>query len=238
MLSRAGGPLGPPYGFVVALVAEAHAFGRPPRGQPVALQGGHWLGVCGMGAARVRDMGLDLASRGVRTLVSFGTCGGLAPGLPPGSLLCPRMVRDEEGGCYQTAVPPDLASRLPAARTADVLLSVAAPVCDVRRKEDHFRRYGAAGVDMESATLAQVASEEGLRFLALRAIVDPFDEPLPERVLAAVDEWGRPRTMALLRVLATDPATWAAVARLRRHFSKAQGSLAAAAAVMTRGGPL
>ncbi len=190
-----------------------------------------------MGAGRARDMGLDLAARGVRTLVSFGTCGGLAPGLPSGSLLCPRTVCDERGACHQTDVPADLAESLPLVWTADVLLSVAAPVYAVRRKEDLFQRYGASGVDMESAALARVASERGLRFLALRAVVDPYDEPLPERLLAAVDEWGRPRAAALVKALAGGPATWAAAVRLRRHFSEAQRTLAAAAAVAISGSP-
>ncbi|MHB1513125.1 MAG: phosphorylase family protein [Acidiferrobacter sp.] len=237
MLSRAGGPLGPPYGFVVALAAEARAFGRPPRGRGVALPGGHWLGVCGMGAARARDMGLDLAARDVRTLVSFGTCGGLAPGLSAGSLLCPRTVCDEQGTCYPTDVPPDLAEGLAMARVVDVLLSVTVPVYDVARKEDLFRRYGAAGVDMESAALARVASERGLRFVALRAVVDAHDEPLPMRLLAAVDEWGRPRAMAIMRALATDPATWVPAARLGRHMARAQKTLAAAAAIAMRATP-
>lgn len=222
---------------MVALAAEARVFGRPARGRAVALSGGHWLGVCGMGAGRARDMGLDLAARGVRTLVSFGTCGGLAPGLPPGALLCPRAVCDERGACHQTDIPTDLAWRLPLARMADILLSVAAPVHAVWHKEDLFRRYGASGVDMESAALARVACERGLRFLALRAVVDPYDEPLPERLLAAVDEWGRPRAVALVRALAEGPATWAAAVRLRRHFSQAQRTLAVAAAIATAARP-
>ncbi len=190
-----------------------------------------------MGATRAQGMGLDLAAQGVRTLVSFGTCGGLAPGLRPGTLLCPRAVCDERGAHYPTDVPADLLEALPMARVVDVLLSVAAPVYEVAGKEVLFRRYGAAGVDMESAALARVAFERGLRFLVLRAVVDPYDEPLPERLLAAVDAWGRPRPMATVRALVTGPAAWVAAARLGRHFGRAQRTLAAAAAAAMRARP-
>ncbi len=234
VLPQSDGPLIGRYGFAVALIAEARAFGRRPAapGGLRPLPGGHWLGVSGMGPARARHMGLELAARGVRGLVSFGTCGGLAPGLAAGALICPRVVCGQQGTSYQASWPAGLGDFLPGLVSVDALLSISEPVCGVTHKADLFRRYGASGVDMESEALAQVACEQGLEFFALRAIVDPFDEPLPEGLAHAVDAWGRPRVGALLAALGVDGARWRALARLRQNFVAAQRSLALAAAAL------
>ncbi len=233
VLPQPGRPLEAPYGFVVALAAEARAFGRPvPLGRPRALAAGQWLGVSGMGAERARHMALDLVSRGVRGLVSFGTCAGLAPGLAAGTLVCPRAVRDEQGA-YEASWPQALVDALPAAVPIDVLVSVSRPVGGVADKADLVRRYGASAVDMESVALARVAHDNELAFLAVRVVVDPFDAPVPEGLMHGLDAWGRPRVGALLAALGIDAQQWRALWRLGRDFAKARPILAQAAGVLT-----
>ncbi|WP_145960630.1 hypothetical protein [Acidiferrobacter sp. SPIII_3] len=233
MLPQPGRPLEAPYGFVVALAAEARAFGRPVAlGRPRALAAGQWLGVSGMGAERARHMALDLVSRGVRGLVSFGTCAGLAPGLAAGTLVCPRAVRDEQGA-YEASWPQALVDALPAAVPIDVLVSVSRPVGGVADKADLVRRYGASAVDMESVALARVAHDNELAFLAVRVVVDPFDAPVPEGLMHGLDAWGRPRVGALLAALGIDARQWRALWRLGRDFAKARPILAQAAGVLT-----
>ena len=227
VLPQPGRPLEAPYGFVVALAAEARAFGRPR-----ALAAGQWLGVSGMGAERARHMALDLVSRGVRGLVSFGTCAGLAPGLAAGTLVCPRAVRDEQGA-YEASWPQALVDALPAAVPIDVLVSVSRPVGGVADKADLVRRYGASAVDMESVALARVAHDNELAFLAVRVVVDPFDAPVPEGLMHGLDAWGRPRVGALLAALGIDARQWRALWRLGRDFAKARPILAQAAGVLT-----
>jgi hypothetical protein len=233
VLPQPGRPLEAPYGFVVALAAEARAFGRPVAlGRPRALAAGQWLGVSGMGAERARHMALDLVSRGVRGLVSFGTCAGLAPGLAAGTLVCPRAVRDEQGA-YEASWPQALVDALPAAVPIDVLVSVSRPVGGVADKADLVRRYGASAVDMESVALARVAHDNELAFLAVRVVVDPFDAPVPEGLMHGLDAWGRPRVGALLAALGIDARQWRALWRLGRDFAKARPILAQAAGVLT-----
>lgn len=234
VLPQSGRPLDARYGFVVALAAEARAFGRPVAlDGPRALACGHWLGVSGMGAERARPMALDLVSRGVQGLVSFGTCAGLAPGLAAGTLVCARVVRDEQGTSYEASWPQALRDVLPACVPTDVLLSVSRPVCAVADKARLCARYGAWAADMESAAVARVACENGLPFVALRVVVDPFDASVPERLIEGLDVWGRPRVGALLAVLGTDRKQWRALWRLGRHFGKARRTLSGAAAVLT-----
>ena len=233
VLPQPGRPLEAPYGFVVALAAEARAFGRPVAlGRPRVLAAGQWLGVSGMGAERARHMALDLVSRGVRGLVSFGTCAGLAPGLAAGTLVCPRAVRDEQGA-YEASWPQALVDALPAAVPIDVLVSVSRPVGGVADKADLVRRYGASAVDMESVALARVAHDNELAFLAVRVVVDPFDAPVPEGLMHGLDAWGRPRVGALLAALGIDARQWRALWRLGRDFAKARPILAQAAGALT-----
>ena len=238
VLPQSGRPLEAPYGFVVALAAEARAFGRPVTlGRPRALNAGQWLGVSGMGAERARHMARDLISRGARGLVSFGTCAGLAPGLAAGTLVLPRAVCDEHGASYEAPWPPALIEALPAGVPIDVLVSVSRPVGGVADKADLLHRYGAWAADMESAALAHEAREHGLPFLAVRVVVDPFDAPVPEGLMRGLDAWGRPRVGALLAALGIDAQQWRALLRLGRDFAKARPTLAHAAGVLTGRSP-
>ncbi len=219
------------YGLVVALPAEARAFGHHGRARdaPVALAGGHWLRVSGVGDERAAAAARELAVRPVAGLVSFGTCGALAPGLAPGALVYPREVVTCEGERWATADIPLGPGILREGR----LVSVARPVCTVTEKAGLHKTLGAWAVDMESAAVARVAYAQGLAFIAVRVVVDPSDEGLPEALLASVDAWGRPRP-EMLAALVTSPTQWRQLWRLRRQFRSAQKRLQTVAGWLIR----
>lgn len=221
------------YGFVVALPDEARTLRRrpPPPGGFSALGAGRWLGVSGMGEARARDMAQRLLSEGVCGLVSWGTCAGLAPGLSPGSLIVANRILTLDGASY---VPCDwptagAANGLGARVHRGALLSVAHLVTTVEEKARLYEQCGALGLDMESAAVAQVAVEHGVRFLALRVVVDPADASLPAALSGAVDGWGRVRLPILVRGLGWHLEPWRELWRLARHFQSARRTLKALA---------
>ncbi len=91
-------------------------------------------------------------------------------------------------------------------------------------KRDLAARFAAQAVDMEGASLAQVASERGVAFTAVKAITDEFDVSLPDfsrftdsagRLLR-----GRLAAFALLR-----PWWWPPLLRLAADSNRAAQAL-------------
>jgi adenosylhomocysteine nucleosidase len=97
-----------------------------------------------------------------------------------------------------------------------------------------FRETGAAAVDMESFSVARVANEHRLPFVAARVIVDGAEDCLPAAVTAAADGMGHLHLWRLMGALARTPADLGAVLRLARRYRAASRSLA----VMGRVGSL
>ena len=81
---------------------------------------------------------------------------------------------------------------------------------------------------MESAAVAEVARAQGLPFLAVRAIVDTANDPLPKAAIAAASE-GSVKLSRLLGALARAPADLPALIRLMWRYRAASRSLAAVA---------
>ena len=201
-------------GIVTGMAFEAQAVARAARRRglpapPVAV---------GAGRAAAVDAAEDLVARGARGLISLGFCGGLAPGLAPGTaVLASRVVAADHAH-----VPTD--HDLDAARRA--LVSVAgltcrplahsdAPVSTADAKGRLAGRTGAAAVDMESDGVAAVAAGAGLPWLALRLVLDDAQEALPPAALAGFTPGrgtavgpvmaalvGRPQDMPALMALA------------------------------------
>ncbi len=180
-----------------------------------------------MGGARARDMARQLLALGARGLVSWGTCAGLAPGLTPGTLIVANRILTLDGASYATSdlLTVGTAGGPTAGAQCGALLSVPHLVTTVEEKRRLYGQCGALGLDMESADVARVAAEQGVPFLAFRAVVDPADAPLPRALSGAVDDWGRVRLPVLLSALGLHLESWRELWRLARHFRRARRTL-------------
>ena len=65
------------------------------------------------------------------------------------------------------------------------LLSSSQPIETPADKATAFRNTGAAAVDMESTTVAEIAARHHLPIIAVRVIVDAAADRLPPAVVAA-----------------------------------------------------
>lgn len=226
-------------GVVVALKAEAAALTKqtayPESILPIA--NGCGLLLSGMGPDAALKAAHSLADAGAQALATFGVAGALVPGLRSGTLLCPQRILDEQGRVYlaDPAWCNRLQRRLVAAALATVsdiaLLSMPASVSTVMGKVAAQRHYSAAAVDMESASVAAVAAERKLPFVALRAIVDERDDSLPEALQAAIDPWGQPRILPMVSALVRHPSLLARLPGLSSRMGKAVRALRTAAAI-------
>jgi len=229
-----------PVGIVAALAAEARTLGPAGRHGPELgqLADGALLATSGIGRVAAAAAARRLVLAGAGALASFGMAGGLDPTLICGTVLLPEEVVASDRAMSGVVVSPTSGAwreRLRAAMPAACivcggrLLTSDRPIGEPGDKAAAWREQGAAAVDMESAAIAQVASQAGLPFVVLRVIADTAADEVPAAVIAA-SGGGRLRIGRLLAGLLGSPADWAVLVRLSARYRIAKGVLAAVAA--------
>ncbi|MFL5312192.1 MAG: hypothetical protein ACJ79H_17300 [Myxococcales bacterium] len=214
---------------LVALEQElrsvARALGAPRRGNVVRtrLSGSEVVALAvgiGEGARRT------IAEECPRLVVSCGFSGGLDGALSAGDLVLATVIRSADGGTL--AAPESLrhaaAAALDGLRCVQGELFCAATVAAAQEEKRLLARSGALAVDMESYPVAHAASEAGVPWLALRAIVDPLGSSLPPFTREARRDYFWPA----LRYAISGPRAALALARLSRDAARAGAALEAA----------
>jgi hopanoid-associated phosphorylase len=221
-------------GLVAALPLEVECLaGRLDPGAGATFSGNGRLRLSGLGGHNARRAAIELADSGVTGLLSWGSAGGLDPGLASGTLLLPEYVLTAEGQKF--GITATWRAELQGLMSCQFwihgghLVQSPRPVTTVQQKQALFARTGAAAVDMESASIAEVAASRGLPFVAVRAVLDPATRGLPQSAIAAVDSSGRLRVRGLVRGLLHRPADLPDVLRLRSDLRLARATLAAVA---------
>jgi len=164
----------------------------------------------GIGSSRAADVVRKcLAERQYRLVVSAGFSGGTRPGLRVGDLVIASEVLEMASGKHWTpavAVPNEsfLKGRL---------ATVDRPLSDPEEKERIGKVHGALAVDMETAAVAASASEAGVPWMALRAILDPMEVPL------TVSSWRQGVGSVV------NPFRWSDLKELMKGIRIARGSL-------------
>jgi adenosylhomocysteine nucleosidase len=82
------------------------------------------------------------------------------------------------------------------------VLTVDTPLRTPASKHAAHRRTGAVAVDMEAAGVAQAAEELKIPWLALKAVVDGVEDPLPEFLAGCTTPSGDLRWCGVVRSLA------------------------------------
>jgi adenosylhomocysteine nucleosidase len=156
-----------------------------------------------------------------------GFSGGAAPGLRPADLIaCETVVdgRDETRHESTVASNKPLIDRALATGLVKAVCSavtVGGVVTSARDKLTLGTRYGVGLVEMEGFPLLQLAREQGIPSLMVRAVLDGSDEDLPDST-DWLNESGRVRLRALLAYLAVRPK---AVFSLVKFYGRARTCL-------------
>jgi nucleoside phosphorylase len=147
-----------------------------------------------------------------RRLISVGVAGALSADLKVGEVGRVREVIDVATGI-----------RYPAADGGNWVLATSQQVSDVSRKRELQRQYGAHVVDMEGASVAQVAMEHGIDFLVLKSISDDaaFEMPPMDRFI----ENGRFAMGKFMMYIALHPRWWATLGKIKKNSELATKNL-------------
>lgn len=162
-----------------------------------------------------------LVKQGVNALVSFGFAGGLDPALRAGAVVIPASILSE-GRLYMADAA--LAARF-GGLTGHCLLAGTAVAGDAATKRRLHATTHTDAIDLESGSVARVAADHGLPFVAVRAISDPAERDLPPAALVALDRQGRIDLVAVLRSLLRQPTQLRMLLRLGSDAAHARRSL-------------
>ena len=183
-------------------------------------------------------------ARGCAGIVSFGTAGGLAPDLEPGSLIVADAI---EGPFGRLDTDRQWADRLAAAMAAGplavrlrrgLMAAVTAPLVTADDKRALHRAAGALAVDMESHIAGATAAAHGLPFAVCRAIVDPAWRTLPSAATAGLRDDGSTALGPILRELLRQPSQLGALLQVAVDARAARTSLVQARQAMAEAGAL
>ena len=221
-----------PPGIVAALLSEARILTKGPLapGALTALPEGAMLFISGIGPDRGRLAAQTLLAKGATALVSWGCAGALLPGLSPGNLILPERILAADQSVYPA--DPSWHARVSSRLKGYVdphggmLAESTMALTSLPEKVTLLRRTGAVAVDMESASIARVAKEERIPFVAIRAITDGPEMDIPRSALDSIDEYGRIRARKLLSNMARHPLEFLALIRMGRNFRAAEATLA------------
>jgi adenosylhomocysteine nucleosidase len=224
-------------GVVAALAAEARALGPsmpkggdPPLSELAAFSDGALLAVSGIGRDAAERAARALIDAGVAALMTFGMAGGLDPALSAGSVVLPCELISADGTRFLASQSwrervAAAVSPLRAVSAGHLLTSTHA-IDTPAGKSAAFRDTGAVAVDMESATVAAIASDHNLPFIAVRVIVDTAADTLPRAVVNA-SRLGKVQIGRLIAGLILAPGEIGALIRLARRYHIAMSSLSA-----------
>jgi adenosylhomocysteine nucleosidase len=218
-------------GIVVAMTDEAKTLTKKPLGigQTIEVREGVLVHLSGVGRKRAARAAQSLLNRGATALLSWGTAGGLVPGLAPGSLVLPKAVMGSDLSLFQ--VDPSWHERLRSRLEgridlrSEALIESPTVLMTPEEKRALAYRTGAVAVDMESAAVAVAADQAGLPFVALRVVSDSLDQTLPSCVLSAYDTSGHLKMRRLLGGLVQHPKELLEWIRLTTSLRKARRTL-------------
>ena len=169
-----------------------------------------------------------IAERKPGTIIITGLCGGLDPSLKKGTLVFARQV---EGVGTESTLSPEkmlFESGRRALRSAGLsfvtskLVTQQNVVVTTTEKLALWNKYGAAGVDMETLSLVQVAEKANIRWLVLRAVIDTASVTLPKDLANWENEETEWKTK--FKIL-TSPLEWGKYLRLARALQLSMRSL-------------
>src|SRR5581483_8958389 len=117
-----------------------------------------------------------------------------------------------------------LISAIPAARYAP-LAGVDSAITVKAQRSELEARSGAVAVDMESHTIGRHAAAHGLRFVAIRIVIDTAEHRIPRAALECVSSGDETKVSRLVWLLLARPAETFDVLRLAAAWPPARKAL-------------
>ena len=164
---------------------------------------------------------------------NIGVSGGLAPGLPAGTVILGERIHNRAPGLAPLYhCTPELVDLLAQALENNAipyhrgaLLCIDKPLLTPTEKLAAHRQTGALAVDLESGAAARAAQAAERPFFCLRVVCDPAKRSLAPELLCGVDRQGNSRPLRLVATLARQPRLLGPLLAMARDFARARGQM-------------
>ena len=145
-------------------------------------------------------------------LISAGLVGALTPRLKVGDVVEVKEIVDvDSGAIFETG-------------HGDAVLVTGSAVAGPADKAIEARRWKADIVDMEGSAVAAVAEQHGIEFMAIKAVSDQLNFPIPP-LSQFVNTNGKFETLRFLAWVAIRPRWWSVVRQLNANSNLAAANL-------------
>jgi len=193
--------------------------------------------VCGIGAKNAARATQYLLYQNIQGLISWGTAGSLSSKLKSGDLVLPDVIQATNGRSYHTdndwLVHLQQALKATAIRIHTGLLVETNIILgtDLEKTGVKSRTSDAIATDMETAAVMKIGHDNGIPGIAIRSIVDQFDDQVPGEILKHTDGFGTTRISNLLVEIMYKPQLLAHLFRLSIAMRAATRTLRSVATV-------
>jgi len=201
-------------GIIAAMPAEFRCIPKNMRENALCV---------GVGSGSAERAAEKLMTKKIDLIISFGVAGALSPECATGSLLNVSKVIDfhrEREFKAENLQRESLSSHH--------LISCREPVLTRTEKITLANRFHVHAVDMESSSIAAVASRHHCPFACLRTISDGADSALPPEIPALLADGGRP-TLQLIQALCKRPPLLLELIQVGANYRRALKQLRHAA---------
>ncbi len=177
------------------------------------------------GAAGLSEFIGRAAVDGCRGIVSYGLAGGLSPNLRSGDIVIGSEIVEQNASIETDDLwSAWLLSAIPTAVYGPIA-GIDTPILASALRGELGLRSGALAADMESHVIARLAAAHGLRFVALRVVIDAAGCNVPQVALACVSSSGETSRWGLGRLLLGRPSDTLDVIKLCADWRPARRAL-------------
>jgi adenosylhomocysteine nucleosidase len=142
----------------------------------------------------------------VTGILSFGLCGGLAPGLSVGSVCLASVLIDGNTLYRPNALWTTRLAGVLGVKTVPYFSTGQFNLADTpQQRADLWEKYGCAAIDDESAAMAQFAKERNIPFAILRVVSDAWNDTVPLAARQAVNADGSSNVDSIITWLKDHP---------------------------------
>ncbi len=206
------------------------------------------LATSGMGVRRASEAARNLVEKSTpRLLISFGIAGAVETDLEIGDVVAPESVCRLDQGVPGPLLPLapwpvaawDAVAQVLGRRGARLLAGTAVTTGGSQVTKNQLREMSHPILEMETAGIAQVAAENGIPLLSLRAISDGPRAPIPFDLGEIMDEDANLQAARMLMTMLRRPGIVLHFRRLMRNTRIAadNAAVALAAALSQTGRP-
>ncbi len=218
-------------GIIAALPAEAKCLSskKLKAGLPIEIQQDVFLCLSGIGHESALFAAKKLVALKVDALISWGVAGAIDNSLKSGDVILASSIINGEN---RYSVSEDWLSRVsehflpsePNIFSGDIASckEICASIAD---KQHLSQNTGALAVDMESAAIAETATENNLDLLVIRTISDDADTAIPEAILKHTNNLGQPRIFNFMLSCILKPKQIREISSLASGYKKGLASL-------------